>query len=218
MSVKLGGMDPSLLALVAICLEKALNESLQYDPASKQRLTQLEQKHIAILFSDLTLVVRLRVENKHAYLALLPESELDDNKADLTLRGELQQFKNLASDKKHSLAGSGIHAEGELALLQALADIASDVDIDWQDMLSAKIGPELSSAASIAFKSLKQVLPSFNKKESQAHLENLLHSEWRLLPHPEEVLFFQASVQELRRDSERLEARLQQLKNTVIKD
>ncbi|WP_370979934.1 SCP2 domain-containing protein [Agaribacterium sp. ZY112] len=211
MSVKAGLLDPSILALAAKIIEKAINECLRYDPASLKRLEQLKHKRCCLVISDQQLIISLRISESYCELALLPDNEDFLEQADLCLKGELKQFQKLASEAKHSLAGSGVHAQGDIALLQAFADLVSDIDIDWQDAASDKLGPELSSALSIALKTLKQVLPSFKLVETQAHFAQLLHTEWQLVPHPEEVLYFQSQVNELRRDAERLEARLHQL-------
>ena len=194
--------------------EESVNVVLRNDPASLQQLGQLEGKVIAI-----------QLTSPELRFAMLPNSDglqlhshlgID---ADVTLTGTMNDFLKLLSspDKADAMFGNGITVSGDNGLATRLQHILSANHFDWEAKLAGILGDlPAHQLASV---------PNFNTNQfrtvSNSLMDNLqeyLKEESELLPARPQIEDFLNGVDKLREDTDRLDARFQQLSDKVNRD
>ncbi|MBT8449549.1 MAG: SCP2 sterol-binding domain-containing protein [Gammaproteobacteria bacterium] len=194
----------------AICfaLETGLNELLPFDPNYQHNWSQLDNKTIAVCFSDLEVKVQVRYQNE--VFRVFSESE---HPADVTLTATTFDFLQTALDQKDSTTptiSSAIHFEGQVAVGQAFAQCLQATRIDWEEILAQPFGD-------IAARRLANLVRGFDnwftetRHASRHNLREYLQEEARILPTRIEVENFYSDLSDLRRDTERLQARIDSL-------
>jgi len=205
-------MDPTLRTALA----KSLEFVLDYDPGSRAALTALSGKVLAL---------EITAPPFSLYL-VFSESGISvssyGGQADCTLSGALPAVFGLLWREHHTLAGSGVTVAGDVGLLQKLQRILGNAEFDWEqaiiDRLAVVAGP---SNASLLVHPLAQLLRDSNlwlQRQAQIApdwLRDYLTEELRLLPSRQELAMFYQDVDEVRAQSERLEAQLRKLRLTL---
>lgn len=192
----------TLGALSRSALEAAINALLRLDPASQLALKQLAGKRLKITSSQPAVSVLVVLD--------YPLSLLDgqDWSADSELTGTAQDLIGLLHKPTHSLAGTGVTHRGDMGLLQALVQLAKQLDLDWGQLLAQACGPVVGPM-------LQQLLakPLQYAQSQWQHLPPLLgdylQHELQLVPGAEEIRAFGDEVQTLREATDRLAARLE---------
>lgn len=200
-------MQPITQAL-CFALEAGLNELLPFDPNYKENWSKLDNKTIAVTFSDLGITIQVRYQNEN--FRVFSESS---QKADVTLTASTWDFMQTALEQKTSdtpTINSAIHFEGQVAVGQVFAQCLQATRIDWEEILAQPLGD-------IAARRLSNLIRDFDdwftetRHASRHNLREYLQEEARLLPTRIEVENFYSSLSELRRDTERLQARIDKL-------
>lgn len=198
-------MDPSLITTALLGAETAIERALRYDPASRQALARLSGKVLALHFTQPELTLYLLPHADGLELASHWEGEVDTR-----LTGKLGAFIAMARGEQTTLAGSGVQLEGSTALVQELQRIARQLDIDWEEALSERLGDVTGHQSA---ESLRRGASWLKARESQARrlLSEFVTEEARLLPSRPELEHFYRSVDDLQLQLERAEARLNHL-------
>ena len=200
-------MGPVTQAL-CFALEAGLNELLPFDPNYQKNWSQLENKTIAVVLSDLDIKIQVRYQNDN--FRVFSQSE---QPADVTLTATSWDFIQTALEQKTSdspTINSAIHFEGQVAVGQIFAQCLQATRIDWEEILAQPLGD-------IAARRLSNLIRDFDdwftetRHASRHNLREYLQEEARLLPTRIEVENFYSSLSELRRDTERLQARIDKL-------
>ncbi len=198
---------PYVLALRAA--ESVINQALRYDPATRQRLRELDGKAIFIETLSPAMTMMVRIDQQR--IRLLPES---DQRPHATIEAPSYALLKLAISEQPQLIGSALRVHGQVQLIEQLHGIARQLDIDWEEPLSLLLG---DSAGHQLGQSVRGLL-SFARKTARTFVMNsteYLQEEQELLPVRWEIEEFMDETQDLRADTERLEARLQRLQQRI---
>jgi ubiquinone biosynthesis protein UbiJ len=194
-----------LMAPVYGLLERALNDALRYDPATRQRLAAHRGRVLAIecLQPPVNAYFLFTAEGVEIYDSC--ETSIDG-----TLRasaiGLLRQLA--AEDPQVVPAGGQVQVLGDTRFVQEIVKIARDVDIDWEeplarivgDVAARQVGELLRGAATFmarAFTSLRR------------DGEDFLRHELAMFPPKQAMREFLHDIDDLRLDVDRLQQRLQ---------
>jgi ubiquinone biosynthesis protein UbiJ len=200
--------QPGLISTTAVAAaERAINAALRADPASAARLRQHAGRLLALHLTlpALSLYALIVEDGVELYLR-------SDAQADVSVRGNPVDLAALLLDWRHQpnpIAGS-VRIEGNRELLQALRDLAADLELDWGALLEPLIGGELAQQIDLGARRLvgwaRQALERLSDQAG-----DYLGSEAGLLALRRDVYEFYQDVDELRGDVDRLDARVQRL-------
>ena len=139
-----------------------------------------------------------------------------DTQAEVTLRGSLWAFAQLAREGAYSqvFAEGRITMEGDAELGQAFQRLLGKLDIDWEELTSQLLG---DMAARQVHRTLEGLGNWFRQSSRYFH-ENtgeFLQQELKVTPSRVEVDALTNEIEKLRADSARLEARVARLQKAI---
>ena len=186
-------------------LEKMVNFILLRDVDSITRLVTLEDKLVAIEFTDLHLTLYWLFENQKVRILSTWRGETDAN-----VSGPLEAIARLGLSK--AKVAKDLTVSGDMHVIEDFKALFAKLDIDWDAQLAPLIGDALAfkvgKTARAANQWIKQAAQSLheNTKEYLAEESGLL---------PPRLLFteFSKDVRELNRDVDRLAARIKHLQS-----
>jgi ubiquinone biosynthesis accessory factor UbiJ len=193
-------------------LERVANRALQYAPLTRLQLHKLEGKSFGIELQRPHFPLLISVTRK----GLLFQSHWEGS-ADVSIRGPavalLRQLR--AEDTTPaSLMRNGIELEGDQALAQQFVKVLKDLDIDLESALGDLIGDVAAhQIAEVARTGLDWLNRAGKTLLQQSR--NFLAEERKVVLTPRQFHRFRDDVEELREDTDRLEARLRQLQQRV---
>lgn len=196
-------------ALFFSALDVALNSYLRLDAETLRRLAALSGKVIAVDLRGLDLVFYLlphaegiRIEG--VYDAGVPDASLSGAPLALARLG-------IAKHEKGTLFNGDVEIRGDIELGQRFKAILDDIDIDWEEHLSRITGDVLAHQVGNVTRGMlawgRNALDTVSRD-----VVEYLHEESRDLPTRNEVDEFLAGIDMLRSDADRLEARVQRLR------
>lgn len=200
-----------VLSRILDVVERALNAAIGTDPDTLARLGAMQGRVIAVDLQALErsiyvlpLADRIRLQVAH------------EGPVDVRIRGTPLALLRLATARaKQQATFSGeVEIIGDLALSQLLQSLLRGLDIDWEELLSQKVGD-------VVARQLGNVVRSFGqwgqqvKSTLESDVADFLRHEVRLLPERLEVENFLDSVDTLRADTDRLEQRVKRLKGLM---
>jgi ubiquinone biosynthesis protein UbiJ len=192
-------------------LESALSAGLALAPNSRELLEPLAGKAVAL---------RLRPFGKTVYLCptgskmqVLGEFS---GRPDATLSGTIPAFARLGlgGEVRRSLASGEIEIEGDMDVARRFQALFAKLDLDLEARLARHTGSGIAAACFDLFRSGTAWTRAVTHTLRQ-DLAEYWQEETRELPTPVEVDAFYRAVDGLRADGERLEARLQRLRQTL---
>jgi ubiquinone biosynthesis protein UbiJ len=185
-------------------LERAIAHYLALDPETLKRLSALSGKIIKIELTDWQTVLYLLPSA--AGIAIQSHYA---KKHDAGIKGTLFELVRLRlSDEKTSAAlAKKLEIEGDIHLAQMFNHILQQIEIDWEELISAFTGDIVAHRIGSFARGLKRWSLQ-TKKSLGSNLTEYLQEESAHLPTREEVEDFFADVAELQHDLARLEARL----------
>ena len=183
---------------------------LQSDPATLERLAALDGKVIALDFesTDVTFYMfpgaaGIRLQNDW------------EGEVDVHMKGEPAELMKMGMAGKSPLTPGKISVkiEGDLHVGQQFKKILDDMQIDWEELLSRRIG---DSAAYHASQLLRGIHRRFNEaiRTTATNSSEYLRFEAGLLPTDWRVTEFINNVDRLREDADRLTKRVERLLNS----
>jgi len=187
--------------------ESLINKALQFDPITLQGLQALDGKVISLYGRSPTFQLHLLPSEDGISLF----SIYDEGEADASLHGSTFNFVQLLRKKDQSLAEAAIDIQGDQALAEECLNLARELEIDWEELLSGFIGD--IAAHEIGRQGRR--FGRWTKKVHQSMLRNtreFLHYESRAVVNEEEVEQFGAEVAQLDEAVSHLEVRIQTLK------
>ncbi len=207
-------IDPTISAAATASLETAINHALRYDPATKLKLSRLAGKSLAIEVSQSALRLCVHFDEYGVRI-----SQTCDNPT-TRLVGSVRGLLSLAVGDRVNLAGSGVEAWGNSALLADVKHIASDLDLDWEEALNDVLGDLFGHPIAEIIR-LKLGWVKARSSAGKRLLHEFLTEEFRAVPSEVELSQFNQAVDELRLAADRAEARLRRLTqrlNTPVTD
>lgn len=199
--------------LLCALLETGVNKLHQLDSSAKQRRKQLDGTVFGIYLKELDKPFYFVISTQQIDILSTYEGQPDCFiRLNLSALNELQNKHQLTTLIKNEQ----LDVEGDIQLVQQFATLLTEMDIDWEEFLSTKIGDILAHKLCYQSKCCQQGFAHKLKKlERQTAL--LITEELKLAPSALEVAYFCDQVDEANQHSERLMKRLDSLLSTVEK-
>lgn len=190
-----------------MALESAINNSLDYDPATRQKLNTLDGRVLAVMCNRPTLSVYVLFVGEHVELWSLFEGA-----ADTTLSGRASDFLKLwqLRSKPTALSDSGITLTGDSQLLQTLQGISRQLEIDWEALLAEHTGDIIAHQLGQVVRGARHWLQGA-QREAERLASEFLQYEKQTTPSRHAVQGFCNEVDELTLRMDRLQAHLDAL-------
>lgn len=189
-------------------LERVLNHCLSLDPYAGPNLESLQGKAIELALADSGLSMSVR------FLAtgVRVESTSIDFEPDARISGTLPALIKMATEIQQTPPGFGssVSVTGDIEVVQNLATLLRELDIDWEEQLARWIG----DSAAHGFGLVLRAFHGWGRQTSHVlwmDVGEYLSEETRMLPHADEVTTYLERVDEIRDDVERLSARIARL-------
>ena len=199
--------------MLSALIETASQKVLASDPKTLEKLKKLDGKTIAIDIKKINISLFLQINsNSITFKPKRPEI------VDVTLRAKPSSlFKIAQSGIEDAKLDTGeLEIEGDAIIGQRFAGLMNELDIDWEDLISEKIG---DVPARLLFETFSKV-QSWAQDTQETMTQNLaeyLTEEAKITAHSDQVDKFINGVDVLRNDVARLEARLSRLSSRLKK-
>ncbi|MGR3913253.1 MAG: SCP2 sterol-binding domain-containing protein [Gammaproteobacteria bacterium] len=204
--------NPAANALLA-ALERATDALLDLDPEAKQQLAQLRGK-----------VFCIEVTAPPVTLYLLPSEEgialrREHEAADVTVRGSAAAFAELARASRAGNAadafGAGkIQFRGDAELAQTFQKILAEFDLDFEELLSRRIGDTPARKAALAARGLTEWAEKSFELSRENVADYLTEEKHAALPARLAARFGDA-LDHTRADVDRLSRRVQRIRREL---
>ncbi|MCL2912210.1 SCP2 sterol-binding domain-containing protein [Shewanella corallii] len=196
--------------LVCAAAESGINRMIQQAPAEYAR-AQLDGKSVTMELTQLSFPLTLIFSGQRAQVLSRYEGDVSVSvKADaatLIKLGEGAQLTELIKQDKLSL-------DGDLATLQALSQFLQQNPLDFAEPISHYLG---DAPTHKLFETLKsgQMFALKVLQGTRDHLSELATEEYRIAPGRLEYLHFKDRLEDLCRDVDNIDTRIQQLTDKV---
>ncbi len=204
-----------------------VNQALRQDPAFVQRISELNGKSLKVEIIDLKFDFILIFEEAGFQIESI-SSPLNDKitnkqeaffKQDCEIKGTLGSYLNFFFDFKfnnyNNRQKDGLQISGDLHIAEEVYQIFSDLDFDWEELISQYTGDVVAHQIMRSLHQFKKGF-AFQSERTFQNLNEYVEEEIKIVPRNEEVDQFCQAVDLLQNDSARLEARLVQLENCHI--
>lgn len=190
----------------------SINAYLKLDPHSKKRLSELKGKTIAIQLLPFNFQFQLTCHQD----SIMLNHEDSLIKPDAKVSGTALQLINVAISKKdrHRFFAEDIEIEGDAVIGQKIIALFDEMDIDWEDKLSNFIGDVSAHHVGNILRNIKGWLSS-SEQSMTKNLSEYLQEEKNLFPSKEALSDFYHDIDHLNLDVERIEAKINDLKNQL---
>lgn len=197
-------MQPTPLhSALAIGLELAINTALKADPSSRKKLSELAERSLEVQCSQPDLSFQIVFCENSILVNGNPQ-----NKSDAKISGTVSSFLQIAtSQNHHSLAATGLSVEGNANLLTSIQNIAKQLEIDWEDLLTPIGPPALTHTVASGLKSIGSLIQR-NKTFVEQNLSSVLADELQCIPSELELSQFYDEVDNIAARAQRLDARI----------
>ncbi len=197
-------------------VESAGNQLLQLDPDLLEQLKPFYGKTFRIEFIEPSFAMDLR-PCPDGFIIEAASDATSDAEPDVSLRGSLWAFVQLAKEGAHSdvFHQGKITMQGDAELGQAFQRVFATLDIDWEEILSKFIGDMAARNISLAAQEVKSWFNQSNAQFKQ-NTGEYLQEELRVTPAKVEVDAMNDEIETLRSDAARLEARIAKIKAALI--
>lgn len=196
---------PSIAAVLAPAIERALNQALADSSTTARDLQQLNGKVIALELKELPLKLWfLADKNRLAVRAAYA------GKPDITIR--TSSFALLEAARKRGQAPPrGIELNGDAETAQTFSRLLKQADLDWEEPLSRYVGDIAAHQIGRLARRLLRWGQDAGARFGEDLAEYLVY-ERSALPPRHEIVAFLDEVDRLRSDVDRLAAQLERLK------
>jgi len=200
---------PNTLLAVA---EIGANRLLSFDPLVLGRCRTMEGTCVAIHITDLNFTLYCHPGSRGIRLSQFEPAR----PVDATIAGRLFALLRLAQedDQFSTSMQERVRINGDVAVAQEMQKIFSELEIDWEEILSDYTGDVLAYQIHQSVRGLSKWLRQSIKSLLQTSSEYITE-EARLSPAQVEFERFQHDVTELKHDVERSAARLRHLLKTA---
>ncbi|GLS92627.1 SCP2 domain-containing protein [Psychromonas marina] len=190
--------------LVCGLLETGVNKLHQLDSSAKQKRKALDGTIIGVSLKEINKPLYFVISNQQIDLLSQFEGQPDCFiRVNFLALIELQDNHQLTN-----LIKSGqLEVDGDIKTVQKFAQLLTEMDIDWEEHLSKKVGDLL--AHKIVYHA-KQCKKTFTKQSDKAHkqLTEIITEELKVAPGPLEVAYFCDQVSDIEKQVAALEKQL----------
>lgn len=190
-------------------IELAINHALQFDPESLKEIEALHEKTIEIRLRNSDRVIFAHFKHAKVYLNTQYEGSVA-----VRLEGSMGDFLALAKQRRdgQSVGAGQVEIQGDLGTAQRVQNLLRDLDIDFEEMLARSTSDIFAYRAGQVVKSgMRWLSDSVNGLEKDFG-EYMLY-EKHAIPTAEELAKFSDEVDAVVLRLERVESRIQQLKD-----
>lgn len=203
----LSGLKP----LAGRALESALNRALSLDDDTRQALSRLDGRHIALHLASPPLAMSIRVEGEALRVGPVDAGAEPDLAVRTTLGGLVGQLQGLlGKGDDHATPSGRLRIEGDAELARALQRMAQRFDPDWQRPFVVAFGEvagmQVANGVAAALTGARRAGAGFVAAAAEYVVE-----ESRDVVGRHELDAFHDDVDVLRDDVERLAARIARL-------
>lgn len=203
----LSGLKP----LAGRALESALNRALSLDDDTRQALSRLDGRHIALHLASPPLAMSIRVEGEALRVGPVDAGAEPDLAVRTTLGGLVGQLQGLlGKGDDHATPSGRLRIEGDAELARALQRMAQRFDPDWQRPFVVAFGEvagmQVANGVAAALTGARRAGAGFAAAAAEYVVE-----ESRDVVGRHELDAFHDDVDVLRDDVERLAARIAHL-------
>lgn len=184
-------------------LEITINRLLRLDPYHGELLSSLDNKRFVVELLPTQRRLLLVIQNGSVQISAATEQQ---NTADLLIRGLPHQLLGLLRTKPTSideLTRTGVKIEGDYQLAQRVAEIANQLQPDWEEALAALVGDEIAHRAGVTAREFS----SYGKRLRRSVTETLgdfFKYELDLAAGREEVTQLYSEIDQLKAEIEKL--------------
>ncbi len=193
-------------------LEKAANRALKYAPLTRVQMAKLRGHSIKIQLQRPNFPIHILIERRQIRF-----SSQWDEPSDATLSGPTVALLRQLGREQSSpaeLMKYNIQIEGDQEIAQQFIKLIKELDIDFESILGDFIGDmaahQLGEVARGSLRWLKHTA-----KTVAQQTRHFLAEERALVVQSQEFEHFQASVDTLREDTDRMEARIRHLARNI---
>lgn len=192
-------------------LEGAVRRLLEFDPETREALGRMQGMVIAIDVKGVERTLYLQPDT-HGLRCKIDH----DGAVQVRIRGTALDFLGLLRSRvsKQPVVAGQIEINGDLAAAQQVQNLLGRVDIDWEEMLSRLVGDtaahKLGRAAQAGNAWVRQTMNTFRMNVSE-----YARYEAELVPERDQVDGFNADIDRLRDDADRLAERIRRLRQTT---
>ena len=193
-------------------LERLIDGALDLDPETRSALAGLSGKVVDLEISGAG-ALRLRIDDERVHIG--PRDAAGD--ADVTIRGaplSLLRFA-FAGDREAQILSDEVSLQGDIALATRLQQIAARMDIDFEEAFARHLGDAPAHELVRTMRGFGGWLSGTGTALLEDVSEYLRH-EAAMTPRRDEVERFVNDVDDLRDDTERLEARVARLERRRV--
>lgn len=135
--------------LLALPLQRLINDALQYDPSARQRLTELAGQSLVLEMREPALTLALAIEKdaqetnvqrSTAHIEVAFSEPVDAANARVSGRATDLLAVLRASDRTQAMMSHQIDIQGDTRTFFTLQSILADLDIDWELALGDRLG------------------------------------------------------------------------------
>lgn len=196
----LGAIDQTLVQAITATIETTINAALVYDPASRQKIAQL-QDILAIESSIPAMCFYIHGQEEGVRVFSYCEAPISTH-----LKGSPLALMSLLRQPS-SLAKSGVTLAGSTQLLQQWQAILHTLDIDWEDAISHVLGDIAGPMASESIKSSAHYIKE-QLVEQKRLITEYLSEERKVTPSKAEAEYLFEQIDELKFGVDRAGARI----------
>lgn len=190
-------------------LEAALNRALALDPETRDALSRLDGRRVALHVAQPPLALQVTVEGELLRVGPVDEAARPDLDVRGTLAGLVAQLPMFRRDEDGPPVGR-MRIEGDADLARRLQRLAERFDPDWQAPFVSVFGEVLGVQVANGFAAALRKARAGARDLAETTAEYLTE-ESRDVVHREELAAFHDDVDALRDDAERLAARITRL-------
>lgn len=203
-------LSKTLSSTLTLILDTALNRWLQLDPYAPQTLRRLQDNVICLHITGLEFSLYFFPSENGIYSMTDYEGEVDAKLS--TPPATLLKLATAEDGGKVILESDAVTLQGSIGILESFMALISGANIDWEELLSKVVGDIVANQVGESLRQTKGWLDE-SRTAMQMNMGEYLQEESRLTPADAEVSYYLDQVDQLRADTERLDARIQRLDN-----
>ncbi len=209
----------SINKLSAAGLQRLVRKILSLDIEAVEKLEFLYGKTILVNVTDIQLQYYFAFADGQVFIYPEPpptKKGLPDE-ASVAITGTLKSFITaaVAEHSSDALFEGDLHFSGEISTAKQFQQLAGSLNIDWQEPLAKLVGDPLAHTISTGIQHVSQWFMQAANSARQDFSE-YIQEEARLTPSDSEQQYFFEQVDQLRSRTDRLFARIEQLKTNQL--
>lgn len=185
-------------------LEAAAQQLLALDPNSNARLCKLAGTRLRVTLKEIGKPLTLTVTESTVMLSWIDSETVDCHIiTEFAVLPELRDSANIT----RLIKADKLDIDGDPMLAQQLSKLFTELDIDWPEQLSQRIGDVPAQLIVTAFRRGRERFSGW-QDDSQQWFKDALVEEKQVLPAREQFQQFQSDVQALRARIDKLDRQL----------